>query len=110
LPCAAAVRLYMARYTQLRAVHDQDSRTVRMFISHCCNRRRGKHATVSCVVNFVNCLKSVSVAILMENVLILFCGVGVVCFVCFRSRSHPVPHRGERVEQRTMCTLNRADC
>jgi hypothetical protein len=26
----------------------------------------------------------------------------VFCFVCFRSRSHPVPHRGERVKQGTV--------
>jgi hypothetical protein len=28
------------------------------------------------------------------------------CFVCFRSRSHPVPHRGERVKQGTVHPRN----
>ena len=97
----------MARYTRLYDVRDQGSKTGRTFISDCCSRRRSKHAMVSCVVNFGNYLQSVSVSLLMENVLILFCwGGGVVLFL-FRSRSHPVPHRGERVEQRTMCVLNR---
>jgi hypothetical protein len=73
--------------TQLYAVHDQDSKTARTFISDCCNRRRSKHAKVSCVVNFVNCLQSVSVAILMENVLILFCGVGGL-FYFFSGPAH----------------------
>jgi hypothetical protein len=31
---------------------------------------------------------------------LLFCVWVCVCFVCFRSRSYPVPHRGERVKQR----------
>jgi len=51
---------------------------------------------VSCVVNFVNYLQSVFVFLLMENVLILFCE-GVFVLFLFRSRSYPVPHRGERV-------------
>jgi hypothetical protein len=32
------------------------------------------------------------------------------CFVCFRSRSYPVPHRGERVKQRTVHARNWNDC
>ena len=32
----------------------------------------------------------------------------VLCFVCFRSRSHPVPHRGERVKQGTVHPSNLA--
>jgi len=74
----------MARYTRLYAVHDQDSKAGRTFISDSCSRRSSKHAMVSCVVNFVNYLQSVSVSLLMENVLILFCGGGVVCFVSFQ--------------------------
>jgi len=70
--------------TQLYAVHDQGSKTGRTFTADCCNRRRSKHATVSCAVNFVNCLQPVSVCILMENVLIYFVGWGVVCFVSFQ--------------------------
>ena len=66
----------MARYTRLYAVHDQDSKAGRTFISDSCSRRSSKHAMVSCVVNFVNYLQSVSVSLLMENVLILFCGGG----------------------------------
>jgi hypothetical protein len=30
----------------------------------------------------------------------------LLCFVCFRSRSHPVPHRGERVKQGTVHPRN----
>jgi hypothetical protein len=47
---------------------------------------------------FVSCSHFVFVAGLIE--------VFFVCFVCFRSRSHPVPHRGERVKQRTMQARN----
>ena len=83
--------------TQLYAVHDQDRKTARTFISDCCNRRRSKHSTVSCVIIFVNCLQSVSVDILMENILILCCGGGgvVVCFVSFQVplTSHASPWR-----------------
>jgi hypothetical protein len=58
----------------------------RKFISDCCNRSSSKHAMVSYAINFVNCLQTVSVAILMEDVLILFCGWGggIVCFVSFQ--------------------------
>jgi hypothetical protein len=33
-------------------------------------------------------------------------GSPFVLFLCFRSRSYPVPHRGERVKQRTVHTRN----
>jgi hypothetical protein len=99
----------MARYTLLYAAHDQGSKTGRKFTSDCYSRRRSKHSLVSCVVSFVNYLQSVSLS-LTENVLILFCGGwGVFVLFLFRSRSHPVPHRGERVKQRTMRVLNRID-
>jgi len=70
----------MARYTLLYAAHDQGSKTGRKFTSDCYSRRRSKHSMVSCVVSFVNYLQSVSLS-LTENVLILFCGGGGVCFV-----------------------------
>ena len=34
--------------------------------------------------------------------------VFLFCFVCFRSRSYPVPHRGERVKQGTVHNRNTA--
>ena len=36
------------------------------------------------------------------------CVFVVFCFVCFRSRSYPVPHRGERVKQGTVHPRNTA--
>jgi site-specific recombinase len=62
-----------------------------------CNRREYKNTNNTGNIHFVNYFQIVFVAVLMG--VFVFC-VFFVLFLCFRSRSYPVPHRGERVKQR----------
>jgi hypothetical protein len=71
-------------------------------IKKCAFKRRREDADTnsrgegSCVHCVIMCL---------QNCVLCWCRV-FLCFVCFRSRSYPVPHRGERVKQRTVHAPN----
>jgi hypothetical protein len=70
--------------TQLYAVHDQGSKTGRTVTAVCCNRRRSKRVTASCVVNL---LITCSLCLFVSKWKMLwfyFVGWGVVCFISFQ--------------------------
>jgi exonuclease I len=65
--------------------------------SNVVERRQGENMKVICVL-LITCLQYVAVTVSKERVIYLL--------FFFRSRSYPVPHRGERVKQRTVHVRN----